>query len=111
MQKLYVCHAEARQLYGKNTHNRPSRFLQEIPADCLDGIRVKTRVALPDEHSSSNLIPKPVPGLRIGQQVSHRQFGEGIILQQEGQGDRARLQIRFDRVGVKWLIASYVEQV
>lgn len=110
MKKLYLSHAEARQLYGKNTHNRPSRFLQEIPADSIEGIRVKTKVALPESlaHKTER---SPVPGLRIGQQVLHPQFGEGVILQQEGQGDRARLQIRFARVGVKWLIASYVNQI
>ncbi len=110
MQKLYLCYAEARQLYGKNTHNRPSRFLQEIPAPLIDGIRVKTKVTLPESMSASKG-PAAVPGLLIGQQVVHPKFGEGVILQQEGQGDRARLQIRFARVGVKWLIASYVEQV
>lgn len=109
MQKLYLSHAEARQLYGKNTHNRPSRFLQEIPAECLEGIRVKTKVTMPSTLETKE--PQATPGLRIGQQVTHRQFGEGIVLQQEGQGDRARLQIRFAQVGVKWLIASYVEQV
>ncbi len=110
MQKLYLCYAEARQLYGKNTHNRPSRFLQEIPAGLIEGIRVKTKVTLP-ESMTTKAEPQAISGLRIGQQVVHPQFGEGIVLQQEGQGDRARLQIRFARVGVKWLIASYVEQV
>jgi DNA helicase-2/ATP-dependent DNA helicase PcrA len=110
MQKLYLCCAEARQLYGKNTHNRPSRFLQEIPAELIEGIRVKTKVSLPESMASKSE-HQPVPGLRIGQQVVHPSFGEGIVLQQEGQGDRARLQIRFARVGIKWLIASYVEQV
>lgn len=112
MQKLYLCYAEARQLYGKNTHNRPSRFLQEIPADLIEGIRVKTKVTLPEPLAiKTERQVQTVAGLRIGQQVIHPQFGEGIVLQQEGQGDRARLQIRFARVGVKWLIASYVEQV
>ncbi len=110
MKKLYLSYAEARQLYGKNTHNRPSRFLKEIPSDLVEGIRVKTKVSLP-ESSMSKTEPSPVAGMRIGQQISHPQFGEGVILQQEGQGERARLQIRFARVGVKWLIASYVEKV
>lgn len=109
MQKLYLSYAEARQLYGKNTHNRPSRFIKELPAELVDGIRIKTKVTLPQRDTEQSE-PRAVPGLRIGQQVVHRQFGEGVVLQQEGQGDRARLQIRFARVGIKWLIASYVEQ-
>jgi DNA helicase-2/ATP-dependent DNA helicase PcrA len=110
MQKLFLSFAEARQLYGRNTHNPPSRFLQELPTDLIEGIRMKTEVSLPTETHRAAVEPSSdLLGLRIGQQVTHRQFGDGIILQQEGQGNRARLQIKFSRVGVKWLIASYVE--
>jgi len=105
MEKLYLTYAETRQLYGKNTHNRPSRFLQEIPIDLIEGMRVKTTISLPQTRTKITAIP----GYRIGQSVTHRQFGEGVVLQQEGQGDRARLQIKFASVGIKWLIASYVE--
>lgn len=108
MKKLYLCYAEARQLYGKNTHNRPSRFLQEIPAELVEGIRMKTKVSLPKATETLSE-PDSVTGLHVGQTVTHRQFGDGVVLQQEGQGNRARLQIKFAKVGVKWLIASYVE--
>lgn len=110
MKKLYLTYAEARQLYGKNSHNRPSRFLKEIPAELIEGIRMKTTVTLP-KHSPSLDESSAMLGLRVGQHVTHPQFGDGIILQQEGEGNRARLQIKFVRVGVKWLIASYVEPV
>lgn len=110
MQKLYLSYAEMRQLYGKNTRNRPSRFLQEIPPELVDGVRLKTKVTFPGAASPSLETAESVQ-LRVGQPVVHRQFGEGIILQQEGQGNRARLQIKFERSGVKWLIASYVEPV
>lgn len=110
MKKLYLTYAEARQLYGKNSHNRPSRFLKEIPSELIEGIRMKTSVS-PPECSPSFDEPTSNSGLRVGQHVSHPQFGDGIILQQEGQGNRARLQIKFAHVGVKWLIASYIQPV
>ena len=43
-------------------------------------------------------------GLRIGQRVSHGKFGEGIILQSEGEGSQARVQVNFSDSGVKWLM-------
>lgn len=46
---------------------------------------------------------------RIGQQVIHRQFGGGEVLEQEGHENLARLRIQFSHAGVKWIIASYVE--
>ena len=46
--------------------------------------------------------------LRMGQRVNHHKFGEGTILQYEGRGEHARIQVRFERAGTKWLIASFV---
>lgn len=45
MQKLYLTHAESRRLYGKESYNRPSRFLKELPSDCLEEIRLRTQVS------------------------------------------------------------------
>lgn len=109
MQKLYLSHSEARQLHGKNTHNRPSRFLKEIPPELIDGIRISKPKASTLEVTTSLPPIDSTPGLRIGQQVKHRQFGDGVVIQQEGNGERARLQIKFAKSGVKWLIASFVE--
>jgi DNA helicase-2/ATP-dependent DNA helicase PcrA len=46
-------------------------------------------------------------GLRLGQRVAHTKFGEGVILNTEGQGPHTRVQVNFEREGVKWLVASY----
>ena len=43
----------------------------------------------------------------IGQVVKHAKFGMGTILNYEGSGDSMRLQIKFQKVGTKWLISSY----
>jgi DNA helicase-2/ATP-dependent DNA helicase PcrA len=46
-------------------------------------------------------------GLRLGQRVLHQKFGEGVVLQSEGNGDRARVQINFASAGSKWLMVGY----
>jgi DNA helicase-2/ATP-dependent DNA helicase PcrA len=45
--------------------------------------------------------------LKLGQQVRHRKFGEGVILNYEGQGGSARVQVNFAHAGTKWLVVSY----
>jgi DNA helicase-2/ATP-dependent DNA helicase PcrA len=50
-----------------------------------------------------------VAGLKLGQRVNHPTFGEGVVLQFEGDGDRARIQVNFARAGSKWLVAGYAK--
>lgn len=45
--------------------------------------------------------------VRIGQFVTHATFGEGVVLQAEGHGDRTRVQVNFSRAGSKWLMLAY----
>ena len=49
----------------------------------------------------------PDTGLSLGQRVTHGKFGEGVVLNYEGQGANARVQVNFDAVGSKWLVLSY----
>jgi DNA helicase-2/ATP-dependent DNA helicase PcrA len=107
MQQLYLSYAKTRQLYGKKTYNQPSRFLAELPTELLKtNYYNKTTVTPTMTVKPSN--NKIASDLLVGRQVYHQQFGEGLVLQQEGQGSRARLQINFAQMGIKWLIASYV---
>jgi len=112
MQKLVITYAEVRRLHGKEAYHRASRFLGEIPVEFLDQVRLKTQVSRPVASSSAQYdysASEPESGsLRIGQRVTHHQFGEGIILQYEGRGEHARIQVRFQNAGTKWLIASFV---
>ena len=106
--KLYLTHAECRRLYGKENYPRPSRFVREIPADCLEEIRVRGTVSRPVLHSSAPHSTRPTDfGLRLGQRVQHAKFGEGVILQQEGDGAQARVQVNFADAGSKWLMLAY----
>ena len=50
---------------------------------------------------------EPAPGVQLGQRVRHGTFGEGIVLNYEGAGAHARVQVNFERAGAKWLVMSY----
>lgn len=114
MQKLYMTYAAERRLHGKAVFHRPSRFLSEIPDQLKEESRLKTAVSRPQSVSysstmtSTQFLTDNPSGMKIGQRVTHHQFGEGIVLQYEGRGEHARIQVRFEKVGTKWLIASFV---
>ena len=108
MKKLYITYAEVRRLHGKEAYHRPSRFLKEIPTDCLEAVRLKTKVSSPVIDASA-MKQQRSDGVGIGQRVTHHQFGEGTVLQYEGRGEHARIQVRFEKAGTKWLIASFVK--
>jgi DNA helicase-2/ATP-dependent DNA helicase PcrA len=112
MQKLYMLYAEVRRLHGKEVYHRPSRFLSELPADCLDQVRVQTKVssAYSRDYARESFTQQQVSdtGIRIGQRVSHHSFGEGTVLKLEGSGEHARIQVRFEKAGTKLMIASFV---
>src|SRR5690606_18491550 len=89
MQTLYMIYAESRRLYGRETYPRPSRFLREIPAECVQEVRLRANVSRPAAASSAKPSASPslsVSRYKLGQRVGHAKFGEGVILQLEGQG-------------------------
>ncbi|EKD54549.1 MAG: hypothetical protein ACD_60C00071G0007 [uncultured bacterium] len=104
MRELYLTYAESRRLHGKEVYHRPSRFLREIPAEFLEEVRLKTKVSFPVKQ----MAVQTGGYLSPGQQVTHKQFGIGTVLQCEGRGEHARVQVRFEKMGTKWLIASFV---
>lgn len=111
--KLYLTYAESRRLHGSDSFNAPSRFIREIPAELLEEVRPRTKVARPVYHSQPSvnhaLRQQETSGgeFRLGQRVGHPIFGEGFILNVEGNGPRTRVQINFDREGMKWLMLSH----
>ncbi len=117
--KLYMSHAESRRMHGEVNLCRPSRFINEIPNELLDEIRMKSSVSRPSfgktrigSRVSSEIsgdIEVPETDLSLGQRVVHGKFGEGVILNYEGQGPNARVQVNFDAVGSKWLVLSYAK--
>ncbi|MBS9403333.1 DNA helicase II [Halomonas sp. TRM85114] len=117
MRKLYLTHAELRLLHGKETFQRPSRFLREIPAEFLVEVRLRGQISRPVTTSrpsqgwrqSSVNGGDTLPSLSLGQRVSHPVFGEGVILNAEGEGERARVQVSFEGEGDKWLVLGFAK--
>ena len=108
MKELNLSYAELRRLRGQEHRNRPSRFLSEIPAELLEEVRPTPNVSMPVRMGGageSQSGPEAGPGL--GQRVSHPKFGEGVILNREGSGDHARVQVNFEGHGSKWLVVAY----
>ena len=111
MSKLYLCHAESRRIYGQEKFHKASRFLQELPEACVDEIRMKSQVSKPKAAGKfSNTFTLDTfanSGFKLGQQVKHAKFGEGVVLNYEGSSAQARIQVNFVDVGSKWLVVEY----
>ena len=105
MQKLVITYAECRRLHGSESFNAPSRFVREIPVELLQEVRLQGTLAQPV--SSFTQAEVPDTGLSLGQRVYHQVFGEGVVLNFEGRGANARVEVNFDDEGGKWLVLQY----
>jgi len=112
-QRLYLSHAQTRMLHGQTRYNIPSRFLEEIPQQLLKWLTPRfsrQKAFAPDfSRQTRTTLAKPardVGGFRIGQNVLHPKFGPGVIIDAEGQGTDARVQVNFGATGVKWLAVA-----
>lgn len=126
--QLFVSNAKQRMLYGRTSFNRPSRFLSEIPEDCMtvqsrerkNSTYSETRgsygygaagygAAMPQRERRAAVVPKPRPAvpmleLNKGDQVRHTAFGDGIVVGIMRMNGDALLEIAFDKVGTKRLM-------
>jgi DNA helicase-2/ATP-dependent DNA helicase PcrA len=128
-ERLVLTGAARRRVFGEYQMSRPSRFLEEIPAELMDRVESapskgwqnpeyalrspyrrrpgasRAREASPayayeDEDQS-------VAGVRAGMRVRHRQFGVGTVVEVEDYGDGPKVTVRFPSVGTKKLVARY----
>jgi DNA helicase-2/ATP-dependent DNA helicase PcrA len=112
--RLYLTFARTRMLHGQTRYNLPSRFLEEIPTGLVKwltprfaGQRVREALAWsPPKKETVFAKARASGGFRIGQNVMHPKFGTGVIVDAEGQGNDARVQVNFGAQGVKWLAVS-----
>lgn len=128
MQHLVVTYAESRRLNGRDHFGLLSRFIREIPQECIEEVRLETQVSRPFVSSSFGARPVDRPhrhprfqdyddgfsedtGLGIGSRVDHGLFGEGTILAFEGSGPQMKVQVRFDDGSKKWLVLQYAKLV
>jgi DNA helicase-2/ATP-dependent DNA helicase PcrA len=111
--RLYLTHAQSRMLHGQTRYNIASRFLSEVPGELLSWLSPRHRRELDvDATLRTSGAPAPralpqAPAWRIGQSVRHAKFGVGVIIDAEGRGDDARVQVNFRDAGVKWMALEY----
>ena len=92
--------------------SQASRFIAEIPDELVEEIRPRVQVSRPmrsasPQRGSGKIAAGSEMGVRLGQQVRHGKFGDGVILNCEGQGAHARVEVNFEAAGPKWLVLSY----
>ena len=144
MQRLFITHAETRRMYGQEHYHKPSRFISEIPEECLYEVKLTNRQSqrsypqssydsgsgktsygssmgygsnlsnhggrgAASTTSQSSHIKFAESAFSLGQRVTHAKFGEGTVLNCEGSGDNARIQVNFDQFGAKWLVTTYAK--
>ena len=111
MEKLCLTYAEVRRQYGREQYHRPSRFLAELPHDLIHAVRPQAKM-----NQRSMSIPQAKPDMalashpfKIGSEVQHSHFGLGVVLALEGEGEKARIHVRFHQYGAKWLVLAYAK--
>ncbi len=132
---LYLTKARTRMLYGSTTHNRTSRFVDEIPASLIKNTGVAaqppmfggsmggTRSGSMGGNPYSTQFKKatapapkpaakpaqPIENLVVGDSVSHGTFGTGVVLSAKPMGNDILLEIAFDKAGTKKLMAKFAK--
>jgi DNA helicase-2/ATP-dependent DNA helicase PcrA len=128
--RLYLTHAQSRMLHGQLRYHVPSRFIDELPRDLVAWLSPRRQRAYAPavdvdvaEWGARVTAPawveaKPLPSRgeapagpawRVGQSVRHARFGVGVIVDAEGRGSDARVQVNFRDAGVKWLALEYAK--
>jgi DNA helicase-2/ATP-dependent DNA helicase PcrA len=119
-ERLYLSRAIVRSAWGAPSHNPPSRFLDEIPAELLDWRRTEADQTrwMPGSSNGSGGVSygraagasKPdraVPVLSAGDRVTHDAFGLGTVVATSGAGEHAQATVDFGDFGLKTLLLRY----
>ncbi len=125
--RLYLSFSQSRLLHGQTRYNVASRFFQEIPDALMkraaprfkvQGPKFKVPGSQPSSEREAALTMNLEPGTlntqhatrwRVGQSVVHPAFGAGVIVNAEGRGAEARVQVNFGKKGLKWLMLEYAK--
>ncbi|WP_181347906.1 DNA helicase PcrA [Thalassobacillus sp. CUG 92003] len=126
-QQLFVTHAKMRTLYGKTNMNPVSRFISEMPEECIDGkaneqqaapffsnnqTSTSTSGASQEKRRPKKMHDNSTGGEKIswnpGDKAQHKKWGEGTVVKVQGEGDSMELDIAFPApTGIKRLLARY----
>ncbi|MFJ5446170.1 DNA helicase II [Methylobacillus methanolivorans] len=112
-QRLYISFAQNRMLHGQVRYGIPSRFLDEIPEDLVKRLNTVSNKS----YGNSSQYTSPTPAARpqanmpwkIGQAVAHSKFGQGVVVNYEGNANDLRVQVNFGKEGLKWLALEYAK--
>lgn len=106
--KLTLCYAEQRRVYSQEEKRIISRFINELPKENIQEIRLRGTVtrAINREAVGSAKPYLDSQDWKLGQKVKHAKFGYGTIINIEGAEQNLRLQVAFQNQGIKWLIAK-----
>ena len=115
--RLYLSHAQSRMLHGQIRYGMPSRFMDELPEQVLLNLNRRSEPAYPSsvqQPTASYSTNRRTQtgndtGYKVGQSVAHAKFGTGIIIDFEGRGADARVQVKFRDAGTKWLALAYAK--
>jgi len=117
-QKLYLCYASKRRMFGNDEQRKKSRFLDEIPQNLLEFEQKKVSISRAYNFESAvknspsrNLSNSPLTknGFTVGQMVEHTKFGVGEVIDFEGNDDRARIKIHFSDGSYRWLVIAFAK--
>ena len=123
--KLYISSASQRMLFGTTTRNMPSRFVKEIDSELIEkknsrlNIQKPVSVKAPEPNplslqkqvmnNKARPTSKKSAAYSVGDKVRHSVFGEGIILSVKSMANDAMLEIAFDKVGTKKIMANFAK--
>lgn len=118
--KLYLSNAAMRTVFGKTNAYAPSRFLKEIPKECLALFRAKRTQREMDRPSYENTpvaphkpLVKPViknqdiPDWKVGDIAVHTKWGNGTVVEVIGSGGSMKLKIEFPGMGARTIMAKF----
>ncbi|MBT8061020.1 MAG: ATP-binding domain-containing protein, partial [Gammaproteobacteria bacterium] len=109
-EQLYLCYAEIRRMFGSENFCRPSRFIDEMPAELIEEVRPRVSASRPYVPARAGGAVAPVDSdwpFSLGQAVVHPKFGEGTVVAFEGSGEHTRVHVNFAAAGAKWLVLAY----
>lgn len=131
--QLYMTCCDSRTLYGKSTRNKLSRFVEDIPEKLITRTNIRKSyipssgfstqgqfikaTPYPNYHpkpsqlspSTNKTMPKSMQSFSAGDMVSHKIFGKGMVISSKIMGNDTLVEIAFDKVGTKRLMANFAK--
>ncbi len=108
-EKLFITRAWRRKMFGRDSYNQPSRFIDEIPKEFIHNDESKEKQVNMNQDSIPKIAPigKDSDFLNVGDQIEHKKWGVGCIVAILGEGEDSEISIAFPNMGIKKLIGKY----